>query len=71
MVQFTVGGSAEFEFNITINDDDDFEGFHSFELSFDMTPFSAVGTNSTTIVEISDFDGEFLFIIIYVYNYNA
>ncbi len=57
---FSAGGPSTFEFDITINDDDDFESFHSFSISFDSSVISSGGTNSTTVIVISDRDGRWL-----------
>ncbi|XP_064387784.1 uncharacterized protein LOC135335951 [Halichondria panicea] len=55
-IMFSAGGSSTFEFDIVINDDIDFESFHSFSISFDSTMISSGGTISTAIIVISDRD---------------
>ena len=57
-IHFSVGGSSTFQFNISINDDNDFEGAHSFAISFSSEPFLNTGTTPQATIIITDFDGK-------------
>ena len=54
---FTAGGEPTFSLNITIVNDNDFEGFHSFSITISGGLISP-GAIPTTTVVISDVEGE-------------
>ena len=56
-IQFVVGGPSTFEFNISLDDDNDFEGDHSFLIILPGTPI-ANGLISQAEVVITDRDGK-------------
>ena len=57
-VSFSAGGPSTFQFDIMLNDDNDFEGDHSFSISFTGGTFVNMGTIPEAIVVITDFDGK-------------
>ena len=57
-ITFSAGGRSTFQFDIMIDDDSDFEGDHSFSISFVGDPFVNMGTIPEAIVVITDFDGK-------------
>ena len=57
-ITFSAGGPSTFQFNITITDDDDFEGDHSFSISFNGSPLVNMGTIPEATVVITDSSGK-------------
>ena len=59
-VDFVADGVSTFSIDVSILNDDDFEGFHSFTIAFDSASpiVSGVGDIGTTTITIGDFEGK-------------